>query len=124
VVDALLSPSRIGWPAAVLATVLLIALGESVRTIAWSRDDAFARYAAWTVPFRRERQGSAFVAAANRLKSWLRPAAVLPLVLAPMPMLRPPADITTAVVGVAVMWWCVFTAAAVLRAQVALRSVA
>ncbi len=121
--DVLLSPSRIGWPVAVFATVWLIALGEGVRTIAWARNDHFARYAAWTVPFRGDRPGRAFAAAAEQLKSGLRPAAVMPLVLAPMPMLRPPADITTAVVGVAVLWWLAFTTAAVLRAQVTLRSV-
>jgi hypothetical protein len=122
VVDILLSPSRIGWPTAVLATVWLIALGESVRTIAWARNDAFARYASWTVPFHGKRPRRAFAAASERLKSGLRPAAILPLVLAPMPMMRPPADITTAIVGAAVLWWLVFTAVAVLGAQITLRS--
>ena len=123
-VDVLLSPSRIGWPTAVLATVWLIALGEGARTIAWARNDAFARYASWTVPFHGNRPRRAFAAAADRLKSGLRPAAVLPLVLAPMPMMRPPADITTALVGVAVLWWLAFTTAAVLGAQITLRSAA
>lgn len=122
--DVLMSPVRIGWVTSVVATLTLIGLGEAARVIAWARDDpaTVERLAAWSLPGHRHRPEVAVAASFAGMKAWLRPAAVIPLVFAPIPMLRPPADLATAVVAAAVLWWTVFAAIAVVSSQVSLRS--
>ena len=122
--DAFLSPGRIGWVPAVAATLLLIALGEAARIIAWARDDEghHERFVAWSLPGHSGMPSPAVVAGYLRVKMWLRPAAVVPLAFAPVPLMRPPADMTTAVVVGAVVWWTLFTIFALVGGQLALRS--
>lgn len=119
--DVMVDPGRIGWLPAVAAVIVLVALGELARLVGWTRFDArWLRVIAglvvpalmapadnrWTRRARRRR--------VTRMRQWLQAAPVAPLAFAPVVMLRPPADIATAVVTASLGWWLLFVTLAVV----------
>lgn len=122
--DLFLDPGRIGWISSVSATVFLLMVGEVTRIVAWNRHDTkyLPRVVALALPGNQRRSPVAVTAGIDALRAGLRIACVAPLAFSTLVILRPPADITTVIVGVSLAWWAAFTVLALTNGQRLLRT--
>lgn len=124
--ELFLSPGRISWFAAVSSTLALLALAEWSRFVGWGRpsDLVERRATSLFVPGLRRLSPAAASARLEPVRARLRPATILPMVVAPMMMLRPPADISTVLGATALIWWLAFALLAIGHGLVSGRTAA
>ncbi|MDH3755408.1 MAG: hypothetical protein OEU32_16190 [Acidimicrobiia bacterium] len=121
--DVFLSPARIPWAWAIVTTIALLSMGQLARFVGFGRDEDIvgSPFTSLVIPGLGQASSGQFAVVVEAVKSRMRPASVLPLVIAPMLMMRPPADIATVLVLPTIVWWALFFSVGFVRGQRLLR---
>ncbi len=91
-----MSPNRVGWAVAIGWFLVLVFVGQSARYLRWREDSERPRSHAAPVP------GATPAEPPGRMALTL--AAVIPLTVAPMMMLRPPGEVSVWLGGASLLW--------------------